>query len=129
MTERGRDAVGQDDERLRVLKLIESGQISAEEGLRLLEAVEHGGAAGEEAPAPRWLRIRVEGDDEKINVNLPLEAVEMIAGLVARFLPRDVFGSGDQVDPAHIIRLVRAGARGRIVHVENDDQHVEIFVE
>lgn len=120
--------VGQNDERLRVLKLIEAGQISAEDGIRLLEAVERG-ASERDSEAPRWLRIRVEGPGEQVNVNLPLAAVEKIAGLAARFLPEEALRETGSVDVAEIIRLVRTGARGRIVHVETEDQHVEIFVE
>lgn len=119
-----------EEERLRILKMIESGQISAEDGLRLLEAVERGEPSDEGSQAPRWLRIRVEGDGEKVHLNLPLDAVEMVAGLAARFLPKDALEVGDvPVDPAEIIRIVRSGARGRIVHVETGDHHVEIFVE
>lgn len=118
-----------DNERLRVLKLVESGQISAAEGVRLLEAVERGRSGDHDSESPRWLRIRVEGRGEKVNVNLPLDAVEMIMGLAARFLPQEALDASGSMDPAEIIRLVRSGARGRIVQVETEDQHVEIFVE
>ncbi|HEX6988237.1 MAG TPA: hypothetical protein VF282_02110 [Bacillota bacterium] len=119
-----------DDERLQVLKMIEGGQISAEEGVRLLAAVERGAGEGQDPERPRWLRVRVDGRGEKVNVNLPIAAVELVLGLVTRFLPRQAGRDGGlPLDPAEITRLIRSGARGRIVEVESEDAHVEVFVE
>ena len=56
------------EERLRILKMVEQGQISAEDGARLLEALSaadqrrqlpSGSSQASSAPSGRWFRVRV----------------------------------------------------------------------
>jgi hypothetical protein len=49
------------EERIQILRMIETGQINAEEGARLLEALESAGtkAAPEIPGRGRWFRVRV----------------------------------------------------------------------
>lgn len=110
-----------------MLKMIESGKITAEEGMRLLAAVERDRPAGGTEARARWLRIMVrEGGRQKVNVNVPLELVETLV----RFIPRQVMErAGADLDVAALIEQIRAGARGRIVEIEDDDHHVHVFVE
>ncbi|MEW6522436.1 MAG: hypothetical protein AB1445_02505 [Bacillota bacterium] len=113
------------EERLQILRMVQEGKITAEEGVRLLQAVEHP-AKGETTSGKgqaRWLRIRVtdtRSGKPKVNVNLP-------AGLVTwalRFIP-DV-GSEHK---ASVLDLVRQGGYGKIVDVTDDDERVEITLE
>lgn len=91
------------DERNRILTLLESGTISAEQAAILLEAVgtEHKGAKGAKSPpAParpvkprppaQLLRIAIDAQDEddenvKVNVNIPLK----LARFAANFMPKE----------------------------------------
>jgi hypothetical protein len=67
------------EERMRILKMIEEKQITAEEGAKLLEALRStgGDAAQREAVTKaRWLRVRVTDRSSgklKVNVNIPVE--------------------------------------------------------
>ncbi|HVB11357.1 MAG TPA: hypothetical protein VNM16_13460 [Bacillota bacterium] len=120
------------EERMQVLRMIESGNVSAAEGSKLLEAM---GARPPVAAAPasgpgRWLRVRVQGaGSETVNVNIPLQLAEF----AVRFIPKDVMARfGDDLDPATILAAVQAlgDAGGKIVEVNSaDGSHVEIFVE
>ena len=119
------------DERLRILKLIESGQVSAQEGAQLLEALD--ASPARERPrggtAPRTLRVRVTDLStrrQKINVTIPLSLVGVGIKLGARLAPR-VAGANTE----DIMRAIESGAPGRIFEMQDLDEgeRVEIFVE
>jgi len=114
------------EERMQILKMIEEGQITAEEGAKLLDALE---ATEKERAAPaRWFRVRVtdmETGKHKVNINLPLGLLNIGAKIGAKYsAPFDV-------DIDEIVRAVREGARGKIVDLEDteDGERVEIYVE
>ena len=120
------------EERMQVLKMVEKGQISVEEGARLLEAIE---AAGSKEQArsgggqSRWFRVRVTDlrtGKSKVNVNIPMSLVNVGMRLGAKFAPEV---SGVQME--EIMNAVKEGASGKIVDVEDeeDGEHVEIYVE
>lgn len=121
------------EERLRILKMVEQGQISAEDAAKLLEALEERDK-GEPAPASsgaeaRWFRVRVtdlKSGRSKVNVNIPMGLVNMGLKLGARFAPGIEGFNADRV-----IEMIREGARGKLVDVEDDEgsERVEIFVE
>ncbi len=125
------------NERLQILKMIEAGQISAEEGIKLLRALEEGGKAHQQAGAaapnassqPRWFRVRVTDlatGRNKVNVNIPIGLVNVGMRLGARFAPNL---DGTQIE--EIVRAAKSGAQGRIADVEDveDGERVEIFIE
>ncbi|HEX9373302.1 MAG TPA: hypothetical protein VF897_19980 [Roseiflexaceae bacterium] len=118
------------EERLRILRLIESGQVSAEEGARLIEAL--GEPARERtrpgAP-PRILRVRVTDINsrrQKINVTIPVSLVGVGLKLGARLAPH---AGGANVE--EIMRAIEHGEIGRIFEMQDLDEgeRVEIFVE
>jgi len=87
------------EERMQILKMIEEGKISAEEGAKLLQALAgksekrrtSSTLAGSEA---RWLRVRVTDLDtgrNTVNVNIPMSLVTVGLKMGARFAP-DVEG-------------------------------------
>ncbi|MEJ5197862.1 MAG: hypothetical protein WHX53_02965 [Anaerolineae bacterium] len=119
------------EERLRILKMIEDKQITAEEGARLLEAL-RAGAATETRPETgrsRWLRVRVTDRASgklKVNVNIPVGLIDVGLKMGARFAPEM-----NGMDLAAIQEAIRGGLQGRILEVddEQDNERVEIFVE
>lgn len=121
------------EERMRILKMISERQITAEEGARLLEAL-RGAPAGEtsarlEPGKARWLRIRVTDRPSgrtKVNVNLPINLVDVGLKMGARFAP-EMAG----MDVSAIQAALKEGVQGRIIEVddEQDDERVEVFVE
>lgn len=118
------------EERMRILKMVDEGKISAEEGAKLLSALSEG-RRGSIPPAPprmpgsaRWLRVRVTdtaSSRAKATVQIPLALLDAGMKIGAHF----------GVDMATILEALRSGVTGRIVDVfdEEDGEHVEIFVE
>ncbi len=123
------------EERLKILKMIRDGKISAEEGSKLLAALTEkprgpGGAnAGRGPAAGRWLRIRVTDvatGRSKASVQIPIGLVDAGMKIGAHFAP-EVEG----VDMSSVMEALRAGITGKIIDVTDDEdgEHVEIFVE
>ena len=125
------------EERLRVLSMVEKGQLSAEEGARLLEAL------GTKAPerqrpgptpvstvsGPRRLRVRVTDlgtGQSKIDINMPWSLVSVGMSMGARFTPPDL-----NIDLEEVMDTLGAGGEGKVMDVidEEDNERVEIFVE
>jgi hypothetical protein len=145
------------EERLKILEMIASKQVTPEEGARLLEAVGSaavGPAAPATAPPPapakqmvqapaaeptrtvsvlpnggtaKRLRIRVvEGSGTKVNVNLPLSLMEIGLKFGGRFV--DELKDFDN-EIQMLMEAVRNDVTGKIVEVDDEDSHVEIFIE
>jgi hypothetical protein len=123
------------EERIKILKMIEDGKISAEEGAKLLSALSEGrrGAGMPMSPrapgGPRWLRIRVtdvKTGRSKASVQIPLDLVDAGMKIGAHFAP-EVEG----VDMNNVMQALRSGMTGKIIDVmdEEDGEHVEIYVE
>ncbi len=124
------------EERMRVLKMIEEGKISAQEGARLLETLGQrperarrqrgSGEAGGEGRG-RWLRLRVSdtrSGKTRVNLTLPIGLVDMGLAVGARFVP-DVA----ELDVDEIRDALRSGLNGKILEVRDEEELVEIFVE
>mgnify|MGYP000856632362 CR=1 FL=1 len=125
------------DERLRVLRMVQEGKISAEEGIRLMDALSDGSrekskSAPEQRPVKktaRWFRVRVTDQITgkiKVDIHLPINVVKAGSKLGARFSP-EVSG----LDMDQIMEHVDAGTTGRIfdlVH-DSDQELVEVFIE
>jgi hypothetical protein len=120
-------------ERLRILKMIEDGVITADEGARLLAAVEEPAPRRESAPGaavpPRWFRVRVTDLDSgtaKVNVSIPLGLVDVGLRMGARFRPEL---GGYELNS--IKQAIRQGLQGKIFEAEDrqDGERVEIYVE
>jgi SHOCT-like domain len=123
------------EERLRILKMVEEGKLSAEDAAKLLDALNAGrpdgpaaGAANSDGDA-RWFRVRVTDTNtgkSKINVNLPLGLLNVGLKVGARFAPQV-----EDMDVGQVLRAIRNGNAGKIVDMvdEKDCEHVEIFVD
>ena len=122
------------EERMKILKMIEEGKLSAEEGTKLLSAL-----SGPKVPTPprtpgmpngaRWLRIRVTDTRtgrSKASVQIPLALVDAGMKIGAHFAP-EVEG----VNMSNVMEALRSGVTGKIIDVtdEEDGEHVEIYVE
>ena len=119
------------EERLRILKLIESGQVSAEEGGQLIEALSENQERDRPRAAvqPRVLRVRVtdvSSRRQKINVTIPVSLVGIGLKLGAKLVRRMESANADQ-----IMRAIEGGSLGRIFEMQDLDEgeRVEIFVE
>lgn len=121
------------EERMKILKMIEEGKLSAEEGTKLLSALsERRGPTprmpGMPGPA-RWLRIRVtdtRSGRSKASVQIPLALVDAGLKIGAHFAPQV-----EGVDMSNVMEALRSGVTGKIIDVTDDEdgEHVEIYVE
>jgi hypothetical protein len=138
-----------DEDRLRILKMIEEGKLTAEEATELLQAL------GEEEAAPQMkpvqararrgkhqmLRIKVdEAKGNKVNINLPLGLVKVFAGngklekLIPDSAKLEIKEQGIDLSAFNIDEMIDMIDRGeldeKIVDIQTDDGTVvEIYVE
>jgi DUF4097 and DUF4098 domain-containing protein YvlB len=123
------------EERMRILRMIQEGKITAEEGARLISALQEsrkGGERSSSAAAERrgsWLRVRVTDvltGRAKVNVNLPLGLIDAGLKIGAQYAPQL-----EGFDVENLISQVKSGTSGKIIDVidEEDGEHVEIFIE
>lgn len=117
------------EERMQILRMLEAGQIKAREAAELLAALEKPKPEPEPSIRGRWLRVRVtdlRSGKPKVSVNVPLGLIEVALRMGARFMPKDV-----SLSPQEIMELIRSGHAGKIVEIENeeDGERVEVYVE
>ena len=118
------------DESMQILKMLEAGQISAEEAAKLLEALDVSSRGeGESDRQASWFRLRVtdiETGRPKASVNIPMGLVNLGLKIGARFAP-----DMEDLEYEEVIKAIRSGMQGRIADVtdEEEGERVEIFVE
>ncbi|MFC2037443.1 hypothetical protein ACFLYD_05680 [Chloroflexota bacterium] len=122
------------EERMQILNMVAEGTISADDGAKLLAALEPEKKRETRTTmtgpsSPRWFRVRVtdlETGKNKVNVNLPMSLVEVGTRMGARFAPEL-----DGMDFGDLVEQIKGGAQGKIIEVEDieDGERVEIYVE
>jgi hypothetical protein len=123
------------EERLKILRLLEEGKITADQAVKLMEAVgpspkepAEPGHAPYTRRNPRWFRIHVSevrSGKVLVDVRLPLTLVSAGVKLGAHFSP-DVTG----LDMDEIMKLIHSGAIGRVFEAEQaQNERVEIYIE
>ncbi len=123
-----------ENERLEVLKMIETRQVTPEEGARLLAAlgeerrrVEPARASvASPAASGRWFRLQVQSPgSENVSLTLPLAVVPTILRVVERWVPeqhRDVLGT--------VSDALNSDLHGDILQVnEPGGQSIRIWIE
>jgi hypothetical protein len=123
------------EERMKILKMIQEGKITAEEGAKLLAALKDtqakpGRMSSAGGMGKGWLRVRVTDTvtgRTKVNVNLPLGLMDAGIRIGSQFAPELQGVNLEQI----IADVKSGGASGKIIDVvdEEDGDHVEIFVE
>jgi len=125
------------EERLKILKMIQEGIITAEEGAKLLKALT---SSSQKPRAPRasiqvggarWLRVRVTdmaSGKAKVNVNLPLKLVDAGINIAAQFVPENI--ELESIMTA-VNDAIGDNMIGKIVDVVDgeDGEHIEVFIE
>jgi polyhydroxyalkanoate synthesis regulator phasin len=122
------------EERMKILKMINDGKISAEEGSQLLSALsqrsDKSHRTARRSLSNQMLRVRVTDmstGKAKVNVNVPMKLVDAGINIAAQFIP--------EMENAQMMEAVKEALTenisGKIVDVfdEEDQEHVEIFIE
>ena len=121
------------EERMKILKMIDEGKITAEEGAKLLGTLSESRKTAPRKPlsqplagGARWLKVRVTDmatGRAKATVNLPLGLVDAGLNIASKYAPDVAFDE--------LVEAINAGAEGKVIDVydEEDGEHVEIFIE
>ncbi|GFN36167.1 SHOCT-like domain-containing protein [Tepidimicrobium xylanilyticum] len=124
------------EEKLQILKMIEEGKITSEEGIELLEAINETKANYIESQQSKWIKIRVfePNNNTKVNVTIPvalLDAGIKLAGKVApNFVPELKESGFNEKDLKELFETIKNGASGKLVDIETENgEKVEIVVE
>lgn len=122
------------EERNRILRLVESGQVSATEAAQLLDTLED--ESDRYGPFPervrnRTVRVRVTSlpnNRQKLNFNvtLPVGLLKIGLSIGSRLAPQLSTSGVDDV-----LRAIERGATGRLLDIQDleEGQRVEIFAE
>ncbi len=123
-----RTAEQRNEERMRVLNLLQGGKISADDAAKLLEALDKPERRGGTGRRPRWIRIRVTDlDTDKPRVDLTLPLGIFRAGVRAGATISGVPG----LSASELEELINSNEAGHIIDAvdEEDGERVEIFLE
>ena len=125
-----------EEERLKILKMIQEGKISAEEGIKLLHAMDTPvpptrKPAPQVVPGqePKFLRIHITDTRTgrtRVNIRLPISVINAGFKMGAKFSP-EVQG----LDADQLLGFVKAGVTGQVVDIQDveDGEHIEIYLE
>jgi hypothetical protein len=128
-----------DEERKRILRMIEEGRLSAEEGARLLDALDaggeknvHGPTAGSTTEGGKTLHIRVfDGISgrEKVNMNVPIGLAKMVSAFIPESQRANIEQHGIRIE--EVLRAVENGEIGKVVDIQdhNTGEEIEISIE
>jgi hypothetical protein len=122
------------EERLKILQMLEDGKISADEASTLLRALEGGGQPRALSPVDlsadgRYFHVHVtnlETGAEKVNVTIPMSLVKVGLRMAEKFAPEF-----EDIDMEELEELITSGVTGKLVEVTDtgDGERVEIYVE
>jgi hypothetical protein len=117
------------DERRKILEMVQGGTISADDAAQLLDALrDQEESTRRPRRRPRWVRIRVtDTNADKVRVNLTLPVGLVRAGLRAGGSIAGVEG----LNTSELEEMLDRGEIGHILdlHDSNDGERIEIFVE
>lgn len=119
---------------MQILNMVEEGKITAEEGVRLLDALENNRKTEyhSKAPKAKWFKIKVidPKNGEKVNVKLPISLIGVGTKLASKFSPEFNKTGLNDADMEEILRIAQSGEIGKILEVNTDDgAKVEIVIE
>lgn len=127
------------EERLKVLKMVQDGKITAEMAAELLKALDSSTRKAETEDRStlgmtgkgggRFFRVRVTDTDTgraRVNIRLPIGMINAGIRMGMRFSP-EIEG----LDAARMAEAIASGETGKIMDVYDDEdgEHVEVFIE
>lgn len=125
------------EELMRVLKMIESGVITSEEGQKLIEAMqksEQKVARVNSHPIGRFLRLDIlsteEGEKETVQINFPLNLAKVVLkmGIVQKQLNAKV-GENVNLDIEEILALIDSEVIGNLMTIDTKDAKIRIWID
>ena len=125
------------EELIRVLKMIESGVITSEEGQKLIQAMqksEQKVTRVNSHPIGRFLRLDIlsteEGEKETVQINFPLNLAKAVLkmGIVQKQLNAKV-GENVNLDIEEILALIDSEVMGDLMTIDTKDAKIRIWID
>ena len=125
------------EELIRVLKMIESGVITSEEGQKLIQAMqksEQKVARVNSHPIGRFLRLDIlsteEGEKETVQIKFPLNLAKAVLkmGIVQKQLNAKV-GENVNLDIEEILALIDSEVMGDLMTIDTKDAKIRIWID
>jgi len=126
------------EEKLTVLRQIQNEEITAEEGAKLLEALDHPStkeiqtqkAVHNVKNIGKLFRIKVlSSDGDRVNVQIPLAFAKIALSKGSGFLSKNIHSDVD-IDVAMLLEMLDQGNIGKLVDIVSaDGDSVEIVIE
>lgn len=125
------------EELMGVLKMIESGVITSEEGQKLIEAMqksEQKVARVNSHSIGRFLRVDIlsteEGEKETVQINFPLNLAKAVLkmGIVQKQLNAKV-GENVNLDIEEILALIDSEVMGDLMTIDTKDAKIRIWID
>ena len=116
------------EDRLQILKMIENGTISADDGLKLLDAVsgktEETISSKSNPKSVKWVRVVVtdEMKSKTVDIKLPSSLFKIFGTKIIKGLDTDT-----DIDMDEILELIRSGVEGELVNITTDDGHLVVI--
>lgn len=124
------------EEKLQILKMIEEGKITSEEGIQLLDALGEAEETYVDNRQAKWIKIRVFDPDDKtkVNITVPIALIDVSMKMAGKFGPHfvpELKEAGlEENDMKELFDAIKNGAMGKLVDVESENgEKVEIIVE
>ena len=118
------------EERMRILKMVEDGKVSAGDASKLLDALASARAPEEEASGGKKIRIRVtdpKSGKQTVNLSIPIGLARFAAKLIPAKKKDQMLAEGVDID--HIISQITTENVGKVVDIESDDSNVQVTIE
>jgi len=117
-------------EKMRILRMLEQGKITADDAANLLDAAPCDGAAEGGRAGGKKIRVRVtDPRTGKQTANLTVPA--SLAKFAMQFIPaktkQELADRGINIE--HILSQVMTDNTGKIVDVESEEANVQVFIE
>jgi hypothetical protein len=128
------------EERMRILKMVQDGKLTAEEAAQLINAVDSGKGPGQETgpekpPVPgspmagRWFNVKISNQSDnrkRVNVRLPVSLVRAGIKMGAKFSPEV-----ENLDVEELLQFINSGETGQFIEVfdEEDGDHIQVFID
>ena len=129
------------DEKLRILKMVETGTITASQAAELLSSLPEEPTTEEptikegSAPQAKWIKILVTNRDtgkNKVNLRIPLKLFPwklMEKGLFINISDKvDQDGTAYQFDKELVMQMINNGEPGVIIDVDDEDDDEKVLI-
>ncbi len=108
------------EDRLQILKMIENGTISADDGLKLLDAVsEKKEDKTNNTRGVKWVRVVVTDDmkGKSVDIKLPSSLFKVFGTKIIKEVD-------SEIDINEILEMIHSGVEGELVNLTTDDGHI-----